>query len=293
MAFYQGKEVASSLIDRLIERLTTPPQGSVNAYWMQVQSGGYQNEGFILKSTSKTGNESLFIRISQRANAGNAIDFSMIEDYQPNPVQGLNGVMTNEGPRQPLYWSTSTGYPTNAPVSFWLSFDKDKIMLALTGDKTIASSIKTFMYIGLPERLYTPTSNPPLSAMAHAVSRFATNIGVTNSDLSHGFCRGLRDRARSALPLYYMVFLNKWKSKGWGDAILMSDIFLTHNDNAGLRAKMTGVKCLQVGTPIEYRDGDEITVGSKRYTVHNVFTAGTATFPNAFPTGWLAVEQIQ
>ncbi|MNO80985.1 hypothetical protein D3C76_722100 [compost metagenome] len=264
----------------------------MDAYWTQVQSGGYQNEGFILKSTGKTGNESLFIRVRQQTNVTNAIEFSMIEDYQPNNVQGLAGVVTNEGPKQPLYWSTSA-YPTSAPVGFWLSFDKDKIMLALTGDKTIAGTFKNFLFIGLPERMYTPTSNPPLSAMIHAVSRFATTLGIANGDLSYALGKGLRDRARAAGPGYNMIFLNKWKSKGWGDNVLMSDIFLYHNDTEGLRAKMTGVKSLQVGNPIEYRDGDEITVGSKRYTIHNVFTVGTGTYPNCFPTGWLAVEQIQ
>lgn len=290
MAFYQGKEVASSLIDRLIEKLTTPPQGSVDAYWTRVESGGYQNEGFILKSTGKTGTDAIFIRVKQQTNVTNAIEFSMIEDYQPNPVQGLAGVVTNEGPKQPLYWNSST-YPTTAPVNFWLSFDKDKIMMALSGDKTVSGSLKTFMFIGLPERMYTP-GTPALTANAHAVSRYGvTGITSNATEGQYGICRGLRDKARNATAYYYMIYLNKWKSKGWGDNVLMSDIFMYHNDQEGLRVKMSGVKSLQVGNPIEYRDGDEITVGSKRYTIHNVWASGSGA--NCFPTPWLAVEQIQ
>lgn len=293
MAFYQGSIVSSSAIDKIVTLLTTPPQGSVDAYWTKVGSGSYDNEGFILFSKGKTGNERLFIRIKQATGVYYGITFSMIEDYQPNAVQGLNGVATNESVSQLTYWANGNSYPSTAPISYWLSFDRDKIMLATTGDKTISTGLKGFIYIGLPERMYTPTANPPVPAMAMAVSRIGTPTNGAVGDASQSTCLGLRDRGLNLAPKYTMVSLSKWKSMGWGGNILLGDIFMYHNSDEGLRVKMAGVHPLVTGTPIEYRDGDEITVGSKRYTIHNVWNAGQGTVANCFPTGWLAVEQIQ
>ncbi|MNE88848.1 hypothetical protein D3C80_1861930 [compost metagenome] len=79
---------------------------------------------------------------------------------------------------------------------------------------------------------------------------------------------------------------------GWDGNILLSDMYLSHNVQEGMRAKMSGVYALNPGDPVEYHDGDEINVGSKSYTIHHVFARGSGTHPNCFPTEWVAAEQI-
>jgi len=290
MAFYEGKEPVVTMIDRIIERLTSTPQGSVDPFWRRVESGGYQAEGCILKSTGKSGTDAIFVRLKQNSNTG--IDFSMIEDYQPNVVQGLVGVTTNEGPIHTFQWGTGA-QPVGASINYWLSFDKDKIILTVQGDRAVTTSFKNVLFIGLPERLYTPRAGSP-SAVAHFVSRYA-DINLTGSsssgDAIRGIGRGLRDRSRGALPYYRTVAMTKWKSKGWGGVVLPSDIFMYHVDQEGLRARMDGVKCLTNSASGDFRDGEEITVGSKRYIVHQAWSAGSRQ--NCFPTDWLAVEKIQ
>lgn len=290
MAFYQGKEVQSRLIDTLVEKLTTPPAGSVEPYWTRVESGGYQNEGFILFSNGKSGVDRIFIRMKQTAI--NGIEFSIIEDYQPNPVQGLSGIVTNEGPKQNCYFASSSVYGSNQPVHYWLSFDKDKIMLALKGDKVLSNAVKSFVWIGAPQRFYDPAQEQT-TPLAHANSRWSSPLVNTkdSDDLLLGYCRGLRDRARNTNVFYTMTTLTKWKSKGWGDTILLGEIFLHHNAAEGFRGKMDGVYALNNSNPPDFQDGDEIMVGSKRYTVHNIWSAGSRS--NCWNTPWLAVEQIQ
>lgn len=291
MPFIQGKELASSVVDRIMEHLTAIPQGSVDPFWRRVDSGGFQNEGYVLQSTGKDGNAKITIRLNARQNSIPGLMISLIEDYQPNVVQGLVGVATNETVPQVVAWATSS-YSTNAPVTYWLSFDKDKIIIVVAGEKTLAVAVKTLMYIGMPERMYaTPAIDN--GAAVVAVSRFAENNiagNTSTSDSLVGYCKVLRDRALSNVTYSRIHTLSLWKSKGWGDVVLPSDIYLSNNGEEGYRSRMSGIKSIQ--NPVnEFRDLDEISVGTKRYIIHNVWAAGGQR--NCFTSAWLAVEKIQ
>lgn len=296
MAFYQGKAARTSLIDEIMAKLTTAPAGATDAYWKKVSSGTYQNEGYILKSTGASGTEKLFIRIKQPNAWG--LQFSMMENYTPNGVDGLNGTILNESVQRDLcfYDYNTNGYPAAAPVYYWLSFDKDKIMLTLQADKLYSGWRKTFMYIGLPERM---NAEPDSTAMVFGMSQYAHNLtGTAYASGSYGQYKkiaALKNRKQVVQPILDMRVLSKWKSRGWNNVILLGDIYLEEVDS-GIRARMPHISPLYIdGNLPDYRDGDEITVGSRRFTIHRIVKndANSENYnQNCFVSDWLAVEQL-
>lgn len=290
MAFYQGSVQQASLIDVLIQKLTSTPVGADAPYWQAVQSGTYANEGYVLKSTGKTGNDKIFIRIKTGAYF---VELSAMEDYQPNSTIGITGTSTNETYKSKICWSTDTAYNPAFPVYYWLSFDQNKIMLAVWGDKTYVNWCKTFAWIGMPDRL---NPNDDVTAIAFAFSRFAQeNAGFTPGRVVGGGpyskLKVLRDRTKAAQVIYDIVSLGNWKSKGWGDTILLPEMFFG-NVNEGIRARIDNVYPIyQPSSYDDFRDGDEITIGSRRFTIMNCGST-TSTHVNCFPSNWLAVEQL-
>lgn len=292
MAFYQGTETVSRYIDKIVSLLTTAPSGSMEPFWTKVQSGTFVNEGYILKSVGSSGTDNIFIRLTQPAN--NTLQISAIESYQPNAVSGLNGTITNESVKTNVPWSNSTGYPAGIPAGYWLSFDKDRIMLCVIGDKTQSGAVKTFAWIGLPERMAAEKDS---TGVAFAVSQWAyplTQYVAGHANIQAGQCRVAKGKTRGNWPLYSMVTLSKFPTKGWGGKVILPDIFLanTADTSEGIRSKMHGVHPLILSSVADFRDGDEITVGSKRYTVHFVYSTFTTGNTNCFPQNWLAIEQL-
>lgn len=292
MAFYQGTETTSRYIDKIVSLLTTAPSGSTEPFWRKVQSGTYANEGYILKSTGSSGTDKIFIRITQPANQG--IQVSAIENYEPNAVDGLNGTITNESVKVNVNWSQSAGYPSTFPVGYWLSFDKDRIMLAVIGDKTYTYSVKTFMWLGLPERIAAEKDS---TGVLFAVSQWAASLTnyTTHNNLTAGQCRVSKGKTRANWQTQQMITLSRFPTRGWGGKVILPDIFIASiadGASEGLRSKMHGVHPLILSSVADFRDGDEITVGSKRYTVHYVYSAYSTSNTNCFPQHWLAVEQL-
>jgi hypothetical protein len=307
MAFYRDKVQRVGLIDKLVQLLTTAPAGATEPYWKQVQSGTFQNEGYILHSKGKSGTDNIYIRFL-KPDHQNSIEMTMIEEYTPNSVAGLNGTIVNESFAQRIYFYNNRGtngdynnwgggYPSNAPVHYFLSFDKDKIMLSLRGDSLVSDTVstRTFAWIGLPNRLSTEADS---TACAHAVSSWAyrlTNAGSSSTG-NIGHCKVLRNRNKEAQNVYYMEAFNSYRTKGWGDHLLLSNIYL-QDDQAweGVRSIMDGIHPIyQNDNARDFEDGDEITVGSKRFTVMLVFDPdGSDSYDiNCFPSQWLAVEQL-
>lgn len=292
MAFYRDKTTKISLVDKLIQKLTTAPSGSLVPYWTKIQSASYAQEGYVLYSKGSSGTDNIYIRISHNTLG---LIMSMMETYTPNPVSGLVGTTVNESIKQNVSVSLST-YPDTAPVDYILSFDKDKIIFILKGNAlAVSNSRQVLAYIGLPERL---DPNDDSTATVFAVSRDAYQLTATaySSEGPWSQCRVLRARNKDAQSIMNMVNLNKWKTKGWNGVVLLSHLYLQDDSNLeGVRSRMTSIHPIYQDTTYpDFRDGDEITVGSKRYIVVQVFDVswGNIDSVNCFPTSFMAVEQL-
>lgn len=306
MAFYQNKEERALLLDKIVQLLTTKPAGTTAPYWKQVQSGTFQNEGYILYSEGRSGNDNIFVRFHYTT-WQNKIVMSMMEGYTPNSVAGLNGVIVNESHAQDVYfynaaktsngdynnWSSS--YSATHPVHYFLSFNKDKIMLVLKGDPGVDNyPMQTLAWIGMPQRL---TDEPDSTAVTFAVSTLAYRLtDVGNTSVNALQAKVLVNRNKQKQNTHHMHTMRKFKSKGWGGHFLLPNIYLQSNVSfEGVRSIMDGVHPLiQNEANPDFKDGDEITVGAKRYTIFMVSSriANKNYDVSCFPSDWMAVEQL-
>lgn len=298
MAYYSGKVQRNMLVDKIVQLLTTAPVGSSEAYWKKVNSGTFQGDGYILKSSGKSGSNDIFIRFSNTT-LTNAILVSVLEGYVPNVTQGIDGVITNESSKATLYFHNVT-YDGSFPVEYFLSFDRDKVILALRGDKSVdGKTFTSLLWAGMPDRLDTK-GDTGSGAVSIAASRGAIAItGGTSSYTQLSRCRALRDRGQELNALTNMVTLGNviGRSKGWGDNIMLPKIYLEDSTGVeGIRSIMDGVSPIY-HDPVqaEFKDGDEIIQNSKRYTVLCVAYDGVSGYDhpnNCFPSTWMAMEQL-
>ena len=300
MAFYHGKTTRIELVDKLVQLLTTAPVGSAEPYWKKVSSGTFLNEGYILKSSGKTGGQDIYIRIHSVPET-NYVKVTTLESYIPNDTMGLTGTITNESSVATVYYH-SVVYNAAFPVEYHLSFDRDKIILALTGDKGINGETHTgLLWVGMPQRL-DPDGDTTNNAVCIACSKSATDIASTSGTWSNvGRCRTIRDRQGTANALSSMITVGTKfnRSKGWGDEIMLPDIYIQDYDGVeGIRSIMDGVHPLyQNGAYPDFKSGDEVVKNSKRYTILQVaYDAASGTqavySTNAFPSQWMAIEQL-
>lgn len=293
MAVYQGKIAKNLLVDRIVGHLTGVPSGATEPFWKKVQSGSYANEGYILESKGKEGNKKLFVRFSGAPTIG-AITMSMMENYVPNASAGLTGTVTNESVKENVTYHNGS-YADTYPVHYFLSFDRDKIMLLLKADPTIVTGhAQVFCWIGLPRRMDIADDN---TAMIFGVSKFGYELidYPSNASGSLGMLRVLRNRKRDAQARSYLRTLSKFKTKGWGGHLLLPHMYVEDVNNwEGVRSVVEGAHpVFQDATATDFKDGDEVVVGTKRYTIFNVYNVPNASNSiNCFPSPWMAVEQI-
>lgn len=291
MAFYTGRAYESDFITKLVEHLTAIPQGGTEPYWNQVNSGTFLSEGVILESRGMSGNESIFVQIKKVNNY--SISMQLLHGYVPNQISGLNGTFVSATPVQNLHWFT-TSYPVNYTFDYWVSFDRDRIMLFLSADKLVTTNPiwGSFTWIGLPNRLSAESDS---TAAFMATSRYAfpttQQSPGTNFTASYGIGTLIRDRFKTWNKATNMYSTHPFKSVGWGGQVFLPHIFLDSGD--GARAILHGVHPLvQNATEDDFRHGDEVTVASKRYTIFKIHA--NANFdPNGFTTDWIAVEQLR
>lgn len=289
MAFYRDKVQRQGLIDKLVQLLTTPPKGAVEPYWKQVQSGTYQNEGYILHSKGQSGTDNIFIRFVFESSS--YIRMTLMEDYIPNQVAGISGTRVNETVAQDISYSNG-GYSNLHPVHYFLSFDKDRVMLVLTGNP-VANSIvyNTLAWIGLPKAMSTEDNSKracfAVSRQAYQLTNYASYQTVTSASM----CKVLEDRSKNKQVNYHMRTLNNYKTKGWDGYLLLPHVYLEQNVGyEGVRSIMHGVHpIIQNSEKTDFKNGDEIMVGSKRFTVFEVYTNEGV---NCFSSPWMAVEQL-
>jgi hypothetical protein len=290
MAFYRNKVNKVNLLDTLVQKLTSIPAGATVPYWTQVQSGTYAQEGYILHSKGSSGTDDVYVRMTSNTQG---IVMSMIEQYTPNPISGLVGTVVNESYKQNVQVATST-YSDTAPVQYVLSFDKDKIILVIKGNLVSnGGANQTMAYIGLPERL-DPTDNSTAAVFAVSRSAYLLTDLPSNSDTSSGKCKVLRARNKETQSIMYMIRLGAFKTKGWNDTLLLSHIYLQDDiSTEGVRSRMSSIHPIyQNASNPDFRDGDEITVGSKRYLVLQIWEVSTGSGTNCFPTGLMAIEEL-
>lgn len=308
MAYFKGTVQRGQLVDTLVSLLTSTPTGSTEPYWQQVQSGTYANEGVVLYSKGSSGTDKIYVRITTDTDQHN-IKMSTIESYTPNQINGLTGTAVNESVRQEISYAHFNNYASSFPVSYELSFDRDRIMLSLIGDKQVminagysaADAFRTLAWVGMPKRISPAgtTDWNDSTGVAFAVSRYAyrlTSISSTGSD-SYGQCRVVRARDRSSQPTYHMRTMGKriGRSKGWGSKIMLPDIYLEeYNGNEGMRSIMHGVHPLFMSSySTDFKDGDELNIGGKRYTIMNIWSGPSTSYSvNCFPSEWVAVEKL-
>ncbi|WP_422661730.1 hypothetical protein ACK8P5_25590 (plasmid) [Paenibacillus sp. EC2-1] len=289
MAYYQGSEVSSKLIDTLIQKLTSIPEGAIEPFWKSIQSGSYADEGFVLRSKGSSGKDNIIIRIKGILNYV-GLTVSILEGYTPNPVQGLVGVVTNEIPIAVQYTTSST-YGSNIPVNYWLSFDKDKIMLLVAGSINISSTYKNFVWAGMPERLSEESDS---TAVTLAVSNFSHTLADAASTTNgfSGIVKMLRNRKQEiSQKVHQKSMMISVKNIGWGDCFILPDIFLEHGSDEGVRAKLPGVSPVSGIINVDFKDLDEVTVGSRRFVIHKTNNVSGNNM-SSFLSDYLAIEKL-
>lgn len=295
MAYYNGKIQRNMLVDKLVTLLTTAPVGSSEPYWKKVNSGNFTGDGYILKSSGKTGANDIFVRF-QNTTVTNAIVISTMENYVPNSTAGLDGTITNETSTANLYFHASA-YGDTIPVEYFLSFDRDKIMLALKGDPSFTGLTYTgFAWVGMPQRLDIDNDKSN-GAVTIACSKNAAGLGANSGN--GGICRSVLDRGGEKNPYTKMVTVgtNIARSKGWGNEIMLPTIYLEdHTGDEGIRSIMDGIHPIyQTASMPDFKNGDEIIKNSRRYIILQVATDGVNNVShagNSFPSPWLAIEQL-
>lgn len=301
MAFYTGATTAGSALDKLVELLTKTPQGATSPYWQKIGSGTIDNEGIILYSPGKSGKDKMYVRL-RPSTPSRGIDMTMLETYTPNAVQGLAGTFTNESAVAWIAWQSSGGNSrTIDPITYFLSFDRDKIIVSLAGDRVLPSALRSVASVGTVERSYSPIEEPVINATYLATSANGNSLtpnSVSGANSAEAACTIMRSRDLKLFPKYDMVILGSavmgmnslQKAKGWNNTIVPSDLYLqgtgTLGISEGIRGKIGGIKHV-VG--LEFIDGEEMMIGSKRYTI---FNAPAAINKTCWPGLWLAVEQI-
>lgn len=285
------------LVDKLVTLLTGVPVGSSVPYWKKVNSGNFTGDGYILKSSGKTGSDEIYIRISNTTDT-HAVVFSTLEKYVPNPTAGIDGVITGETTKATVYFHNTT-YGEQFPVEYFLSFDRDKVMLALKGDPSVSGTSYTgLVWIGMPQRL-APDIDKTNGACSIACSKAASGLAGSGGYNNHSTCRSVRDRGGEANASTSMITAGATtaRSKGWGGDITLSTIYLEdYNGTEGVRSIMDGVHPLYHEPSIpDFKNGDEIIKNSKRYIVLNVASDGLTNHAhpsNCFPSAWMAIEQL-
>lgn len=299
MPYYTGTVQRIQLLDKIVQLLTTPPIGSTKPYWEKVSTGSYQSEGIILKSVGKSGFDNIFVRFCYTTDT-RRLEITTLENYIPNDIHGLPGTIVNESNVAYLQYH-DIAYQEFWPVKYILSFDRDKIMIHLTGSKVVGSNNQYvgFIWVGMPKRLDSnDTSN---GATTIACSIYGNNITNSNAYdyVNQGLCRMLRNRKNQANVLTKMTtILNRInKTKGWGDYLFLPDIYLEDNNGEeGVRAIMDGVHPIfQDNSKKDFQFGNEIIKGTKRFTVVPIAHDGIYNpgyYVNCFPCTWIAIEQL-
>lgn len=291
MTLVIGRAYESDFITKLVNHLTAVPSGASDPYWKQVNSGLFTTEGVILQSKGTSGDDNIFVQIKKGST--HYIIVRLLHDYVPNIVSGLDGTFVSATPDQPVYWST-TAYASNYQFDYWLSFDRDRIMLFTSADKLVLNPAwGDLLWIGLPSRLSKEADS---TAASIAVSRTSGPITgyVSGGQVSwYSRCMTIRNISKVWNPYSAMITPTLVKSVGWGDNVSLPLIFLDSGE--GARSIMHGIHPLiQSAAEDDFKHGDEIMVGSKRYTI---FQTHNSVMHNAdsscFPSNWMAVEQLR
>lgn len=312
MPLARGRIQRNKLLDKLASILTTAPTGSNEPYWKAVQTGKVVDEGYILYSKGKSGKDDIYIRLYEGGTQYGYTYMSILESYKPNPVLGLNGTIIGESPKATVEFCNAQY--SSYPLTYFLSFDKDKIMLSLAGDPVYHSyAVRTLAWAGMPERLSDePNSNAVTIACSRRAGYFSTYTNMTTNSNGTLSAYTLKNRkylsgqgggsgtGYSQDSIYRMSVASNYKSKGWGDKITLFPIHLDRSDE-GYRSLMAGVYPIyQDLNNRDFLDGDEITIGSKRYSVFLVSDdfgkvnnpTGGSYSTNCFPSIYMAVEHL-
>lgn len=297
MAYYNGKIQRNMLVDKLVTLLTSAPIGSSEPYWRKVNSGNFTGDGYILKSSGKTGSDEIYIRISNTTET-NAVILSTLEKYIPNSTAGIDGVITGETAKASLYFH-NTVYDERFPVEYFLSFDRDKVILALKNDPSVTGNTYTgLVWVGMPQRL-APDIDKTNGACTIACSKSASALTGSGGYTNHSLCKSVQDRGGEKNPYTSLVTtgLTAARSKGWGGEISLPTIYLEdYNGVEGIRSIMDSVHPLfQDPNSPDFKNGDEIIKNSKRYVVLQVASDGITNHAhpsNSFPSAWMAIEQL-
>lgn len=298
MPYIHGTVENKRVVDKIVDLLTAAPIGSVDPYWKKVNSGVFQNDGYILKSKGKSGQDNIFIRFSYTT-ATNYICVSTLEHYEPNSVSGLPGVITNESSMAYLAYNSGS-YKEESPVEYHLSFDRNKVMLALSNNKVANQNRCTgFLWVGMPERL--DSNDKTNGAVFIACSTMAQLITAgANNYSNHGIGRMVKNREHKTNCSTNMITLGSitgaTASIGWENTIL-PNIYLEDRANVeGVRALLDGVHPIyQDATNPSFKDRDEIVKNAKRFTVMGIAydsVKNNGLYPNSFPSTWIAFEQL-
>lgn len=291
MTMFSGRAYESSFITTLVDHLTGIPVGGTEPYWKQVNSGSFTTEGVILESKGSGGDDNIFVQIKKSTNY--SIIVRLLHNYIPSPISGLDGTFLSATPEQNVYWYNTT-YPATTPFDYWLSFDRDRIMLFVGADKLVVSPTwGDLVWIGVPSRVSKESDS---TAATIAVSRYSlplSGYGTNNNHTgNYGICTTVKSINKSWNVKSSMITSVPFKSVGWGGHVNMPLIYLDNGE--GVRSIMHGVHPLsQVTKDSDFKHGDEIMVGSKRYTIFQTHYAPGNTDANCFPTDWMAVEQLR
>lgn len=289
MAFYTGKAFNSELITTLVELLKTTPSGSSEPYWKEVQSGSFSSEGIILHSKGSSGMDNIYIQIKQGSNY--YFNINVLDGYERNATESINGTFAGSIGDTMMQWNNGS-YSTSYPIHYILSFDKDRIMLFLERDKSYTGAQNgTLLWAGLPERLSERDDSTAATMLTSNWSTHLSGYGTSNSYAGPvSRTRVLRSVNKSYGAINDITTMTL-PSVGWGGKIILPDIYL--RDLGYVRSRIHGVHPINLYSDESLIHRSEITVGSKRYTILNVFIDEGNYRHNTFPSNWIALEQLR
>lgn len=192
---------------------------------------------------------------------GNYYHTATIESFNPATLEQRNMMLDTH-----YLARSSSGKVNNNNVELTLYTDitKDRIVFATVLDPSAVTAATNVSYIGLMKRYSNEGNN---AGLVNAVGMYAL---YSNPSV-------MRNKAGS----YYQQIIARFVSLGyspsvWGDNVFVSPVFL-EGDYEGIRGELEDVYTVRIDNLV---NEDEVLIGSVRYKVLIISSAGSCSFPH-------------